>query len=320
RRMRIQVVDVGGNFIGPTLGLLTLGHDVEYFHNGPLRPVLAEAVAARTDTPDLAADLVVVAASFGDEMRTRAAGEFGDHPTDPDDPFLSTLNPDQARIRADWLTENLPHASQSVLVDMADDSHWIAPELCELGDVRLKREWRPTHLESNIEAFPFLYHALVLEAEVLDEMDHFLRPPDARERLPCLRFAGAVEHARYAGRRRRWLEQLASLEPNFRVEVVGPRLPAVQTWEALQHGYAGIYLEGTGSLCFRLHEYAALGVPTLAFGFDPSHLPAAWRGVLAGSTTTVKSPVEMLQFYRDHYMPIRAAEWLLEHATSASVR
>lgn len=313
--MRISVIDVGGNFCGPSLGLVALGHEVHYFHDGDLRPVLANAFPHRAQQPVLDADLIVIAASFGDEQRTAENHLYGDQPVDASSPFLSTLNPRQAEIRSAWLARHLPATTPKIVVDMSDDSERLAPSFRDFGDVRFKREWRPEHAAHGIDPFPFLYHALVLEFEVLGERQRFLRTPDQRANLPCLRFAGNVEHDRYAGQRARWLQQIATLEPDFRVEVVGPNLPVVQTWEALQDGRAGIYLAGTGTLCFRLHEYAAFGVPILAFGFDDSHLPSAWRDVLATSIAQVRSPVEMLQFYRDHYMPVRAAEHLLAHAS-----
>ncbi len=319
--MRIGVIDVGGNFVGPAIGLQTLGHDVVYYHRGGLRPRLAAAVGhvSEGDAP-FDADLVVVAASFTDEGICARDRTHVDDPLDPTDPLLTTGNPDHAALRDEWLADRLAATNASVVVDMSDRAGPTPPGFLALGDRHCKRELEldPTEPGTGaVASFPFLYHSIILELEFARELRSHIADPSRRAGLPALRFAGNVDHPRYAGQRRASLEALADRYPDLDVQTVGPGLPVLQTWRHLQEGIGGIYLAGSGALCFRLHEYAALGIPALAPDGVSPHLPEAWRHVLPRTVEEMRSPVEMVRFYRDHYHTAHAARWLLGIARGA---
>lgn len=304
--MDIGVVDFGGNFLGPALGLAGLGHRVRYEAPGAeaLEAPLAQCFVPPAAGGPFDAPLVVVAASFADEAWAAAAGIQSDAPWNPSDPLFRSINPRQRRVRDAWLEERFARVRELVLVDMSDEGE-PDPWFLRHGDRRFKREC-PLWVDAALEPFPFLYHPLLLRVEFLGRDAEFRVGAAEHGAIDAFFFAGTLRHWRYAGRRLRLLER-ARRRTRRRIVVVEEGLTQRETWLALQRHRAGLYLPGKGELCFRLHELAFFGVPSWA-PFEPSiRLPDPWRAVLAPDPDALPSPEDMLRFHLEHYHPRRAA-------------
>ncbi|MEZ5987734.1 MAG: hypothetical protein R3F30_01135 [Planctomycetota bacterium] len=312
--MDFAIIDIGGNLVGPTLGLRALGHRVRYWTNGQdpsVRRIAAWLGAG--DGPCLDAEVVVYAASFGDEHDCRLRGLQGDEPWWPDRPLEASVNPRQAEVREAWLDRHLPGPDRLVLVDMGDAA-CLAPAFTARAGTRLKRELasppRDAAAPAEVSPFPFLYSPALLEVELAGQLHEVLLDPRERGREPGALFAGTIDHWRYGGLRRRLLDELARARPALPVRVAGD-LPLVEAWRALQRHRIGLSLPGRGELCFRHHELAALGVPALALRPFGIRVPPAYRRAFPLRIEELPGAEDMRWFYDRHYHPRRAAEALL---------
>ena len=321
--MNIGILDYGGNFCGPALGLALLGHRVHYRGVGGFEPgdptllPFAPSPAAQGGHPSpeaelepiLGAELVILAGSFADEAWCRELGIQGDAPLRPEDPLFASINPRQAEFRNRWLEKRLGRIRRLVLVDMSDEGG-LDPWFLAHGDMRFKRELPLWEEADGVEPFPYLYHPQLLRTEFSAGLDAIRVSPDVLGRGGGVFFGGTLGHWRYGGRRRRVLERARRKYPQIRIEAVESGLSVAQTWERLQWARAGLYLPGKGELCFRLHELAALGVPCWA-PFEPSiRLPEAWLEVLRQDPSALAGPTQMLRFYLRHYHPREAGRYL----------
>ena len=319
--MDIGVLDFGGNFVGPTLGLMSLGHQVRWFGargvEAPMALTSRDAVAA---TPPLDAELLILAASFADESWAAEVGVQLDQPWDPKDPLRASINPQQRPVRDAWIDEYVDQ-KKLVLVDVSDCGERLDPWFARRGIVRFQRERPIWDWPVEVEPFPFLYHPQMLELEFGGRLVDIVLSPEVRKDRDEVLFCGTVDHWRYFGSRRRELTILESqtlANAGVRVRVVPAGLPPLELWRELQHARAGLYLHGRGQLCFRLHELAILGVPIvspLPWGIE---VPDAWHEILRSDLGDLPAPLEVLSFYHDHYHPSRAAEWLLRGIEAAA--
>lgn len=315
--MDIGILDFGGNFAGPALGLLAQGHEVSYFRTGPRQP--QESLLARlgweVSQPHFRADLVIVAASFADEAWAYELGIQREAPLAPHDPFFFSINPLQRRARDRWLERRLRELEHRlVMVDMSDCGEVLDPFFAAHGTWRFKRELPSYGFETEVMPFPFLYHPSLLSMEWTVGLERMELPLEARQSRDEILFAGTVGHWRYFGRRRMLLDRIKRRFGAEALRVIEGGMTCVEVWNALQLCRAGLYLAGRGELCFRLHECAALGVPLLAAEELTIQVPDAWRRVFPRSLQELRQPAEMLAFYHKHYHPIRAAQYLLDRA------
>lgn len=315
--MHVSIIDIGGNFAGPALGIRSLGHRVTYFGTGDAAERLAARLGGRTFAPDWEADLVVYAASFADELWALEVGLQLEAPLSQSDPFFSTINPRQRIVRDRYLGEQLARVPELVLVDMSDTGERIDPLFLELGRHRFKRELPFYVREPEIHPFPFLYHPQLLSCEYERGLESLHVMWEDRGTEPGLLFAGMLDHWRYFGRRRQLFERFRHEHPGLRVEVWDSGRPLREVWEAMQRATGGLYLGGRGELCFRLHELAALGVPALRVEPWGIQVPGAWEEIVPTEPDRLPSPARMLEFYLRHYHPVRAAEWLLGRIAAA---
>ncbi len=316
--MDIGILDFGGNWCGPALGLVLRGHSVRYRPVGGIEagdPILRRFESGGDPLPPieqiLEADLTILSASFADEVWARDVGIQREDPWSPGDPLFPSVNPKQRTVRDAWLEGVLPRARRLALVDMSDEAE-PDPWFLEVGDFRLKRELPLWWEGGGIRSFPFLYHPRLLRVEFEGGLESLRLGEGERAAEDRVFFAGTVRHWRYGGRRLRILEHLRRRHPGLRLEVVEEGFSLRRTWAELQRSRVGLYLPGKGELCFRLHELALFGVPCWA-PFEPSiHLPETWRRVLPADLRFLPSPEEMLAFYLREYHPSRAADRLLE--------
>lgn len=318
--MDISILDFGGNFAGTALGLSAHGHEVSYYST----PVVdaGESLLGRSgcqvEEPSFDGDLVLVAASFADEAWALELGIQHDAPVAPDDPLFFSINPLQRRVRDAWLEPRLQAIrSRLALVDMSDCGEVLDPFFARHGRWKFKRELpayglEVPHGEAAITEFPFLYNKLLLNAEWTVGLDQFAVTREERQSQKELLFAGTVDHWRYFGRRRTLLHRFQERYPDAPVDVVTGGMTSREVWTALQRARAGLYLPGRGELCFRLHECAAFGVPLVMADEPTIRIPPAWRAVLPTDPSRICTPAAMLDFYREHYHPVRAAQYLLD--------
>lgn len=318
--MEIGILDYGGNFCGPALGLALRGHRIHYRGIGGFEPgdptlrLFAQGGHPCFEAelePILAAPLVIVSASFADESWCRELGIQGEAPVRPEDPLFSSINPKQAEFRNRWLEKRLKKTRRLVLVDMSDEGR-IDPWFCAFGDLHFKREIPLWEEPEGILPFPYLYHPQLLRTEFSGQLDKIRVSPDVFGSVRGAFFGGTLGHWRYGGRRLRILERVRRSYPEVPIRVAESGLSVLQTWEQMQWTQAGLYLPGKGELCFRLHELAALGVPCWA-PFEASiHLPDPWQEVLRSHPGNLLLPTQMLSFYLHHYHPSKAADYFAE--------
>ncbi len=310
--MDISVLDIGGNFAGPAIGLRALGHRVLYYRSEPSWLSRFRLAVAQ---PVFDADLVVVAGSFADEQRILTQGAEAPGKLFPDEPLAESPHPAQRAVRDLWLMPRLAATKELVFVDVSDSSD-VDAELLRFGGTYLKRECAlGDPLSKEVSPFPFLYHPILLELEWCDRLGGVLVPFEQRQQRNEILFAGMLSHERYANRREELFVRFATENPS----VVTRSLHSSslgQVWEQLQCARASLYLAGAGQLCFRLHELAALGVPAIMPEPWTIDVPDAWHDILPPTLAQLRSPSDMLRFYRDHYHPKRAAEWLLRVVTT----
>ena len=311
--MRIGILDVGGNFFGPSFGFTRLGHEVRYCPVGLadyLTPLAAQHFELCTE-PDLDVDLFVYAASFADEAWALQAEIRPDAPVDVDRPLLPSIHPHQALVRQRWIVPRLEGHPALALVDMSDVDFVTDPWFAANGSWRFRRELTAFRQDESVQPFPWLFQPALLWLELTQGLESVTLPLGARELREDLVFAGCVDHWRYRGQRERCLHELRVAHPDRQLRVE-TRLPLQETWRLLQSARAGLYLHGLGQLCFRLHELAALGVP--AFAPEPLTIavPEAWHRVLASDWNALRSSEEMLRFYVQEYHPLHAARFLLD--------
>ncbi len=323
--MEIGVLDYGGNFCGPALGLALRGHSVHYRgvggfepgdptlrHFAPTAPSQGGHPCFEAELePILGAPLVIVAASFADETWCRELGIQGEAPVRPEDPLFASINPKQAEFRNRWLESRLGNIRRLVLVDMSDEGE-LDPWFCAHGESQLKRELPLWEERAGVRAFPYLYHPQLLRVEFAGQLDQTRVSPQIFGRVGGAFFGGTLGHWRYGGRRRRILERVRRRYPKIPIQVAESGLTVLETWERMQWAQAGLYLPGKGELCFRLHELAAFGVPCWA-PFEPSiQLPEAWLDVFRQDPEALALPTQMLSFYLHHYHPTKAADALCQ--------
>jgi hypothetical protein len=312
--MDISIIDFGGRFAGPALGFLAQGHRVAYFRCGPRHP--QESLLARlgweVDAPQIEADVVIMAASFADEAWAYEVGLQREAPLAPDDPFFHSVNPLQRRVRDRHLEKLLRKARLVVMVDMSDVADLLDPFFAGIGHAHFKRELPFYGLGGDVQSFPFIYHPGLLSMEWGVGLKNVELPADARRRRRELLFVGTIRHWRYFGRRRHMLEAFMRRHPQLPVRVVEEPLNILDAWKALQLCWGGLYMQGRGELCQRLHELSALAVPAIAAAELTIQVPDEWRRVLPTDPHDMVSPATMLDFYQKYYHPIRAAQWILD--------
>ena len=319
--MDVSVIDIGGNFIGPALGFELLGHKVSYFsdrHGGPF-DFLRSRFSANLEQPLLHANLVIYAASFSDEAWALELDLQLDAPIKADEPFFSTINPGQARIRQKFLLPRLACVPNLVMVDMGDSGDVLDPDFLQFGMAHFKRELPVYGHGAKVQPFPFLYAPGLLDIEWRVELSDLHLPPQKRQQRAGALFAGTIGHWRYFGRRRLLLSRFTTAHPEVQVQLIEGGYSQGRTWELLQEFEYGLYLPGRGDLCFRMHEAGALGVPMLRLQDFDIEVPKSYRQHFPMDPGLLKRPQEMLAFYMSTYHPVHAARWILERSGTSGL-
>lgn len=312
--MEFAVLDIGGNFLGPALGLVELGHEVRYWPWSSQEVVREAASLAGIleEDPVFEADVLLYSASFSDEQWAGELGIHSDAELRPEEPLFCTDHPGQAEYRNRWVTDQIATGQALVLIDMGDNPSTSSPFFLETPALRLKRELLPWASHSAILSFPYLYEPHLLHAELTGLLDRLRE--EARHVVPRHEalFAGTVGHWRYMGRRASMLEQWQDHNPDLPLRILPEGGTLLQTWRELPGAELALSLPGRGELCVRHHELAALSIPSLSLEDFRIEVPQAWREAFPTTRSQVLDVRGMASFYRHHYRPSRAAVRLLE--------
>lgn len=328
--MRIAVLDISGGGLGLGLGLVQLGHEVRYLGpeawpgdpQGELdeqRRQLIEhhfAGEARCDDGD---ELLVVYGSFADELRAMHLQLYFDQRYCPEAPLRPTLNPLVYPARLQLALTWASAAPRVVVVDGSDARALREPVFEQLPNTTLlarevgrteQTAWRP---------FPFLYNPVLLWLETLRPEQEWLVPAERRAPQWDWGFCGTVDHPRYGDRRRRGIAEVQQCWPGGR-GVVATTASFGDVLRVLQSVRCGLDLPGAGEICFRLHEYLALGVPVLRPSPFGVVLPVGvHRAIVAGPEQLAGLDVDAVRaIYRARYAPRAAAATLLAVAARMS--
>lgn len=307
--MRIDIWDPSGCGLGLGLGLRHLGHRVVFagpqfwWDNGAdrlLRDLHAFAFEpARTGHDPGDSDLLIIVEVFAD--RRSVLGN---------DPPPAALAEYQARIRG-WL-DFAARARRVVILDVSDRRTGREPAFESIPGATLLARECDLQERGPWRAFPFLYNNLLLFAETMAKGGSWFVPLAERRPRWDWVFAGTVEHPRYGDRRLRALAHLQMQWPELTGQLVH-RVPFVDVLRDLQAARVGVDLPGAGELCFRLHEYLALGIPI----YRPEPFPvriASGLGAVVRTDPVAAMAIgaeQVQDVYRRYYAPRAAAEWLL---------
>ncbi len=312
-----------GSGLGLGLGLVQLGHEVRY--RGPetwpgeppgelaeQRRQLIEhhfAGEARCGDGD---ELLVVCGSFADELQGIHLHVQFDQRYSLEAPLRVTVNPLVYPARLQLALSWASAAPRVVVVDGSDSRAMREPVFEQLPHATLlarevgrteQTAWRP---------FPFLYNPVLLWLEMLRPEQEWLVPAERRTPQWDWAFCGTVDHPRYGDRRRRGLAEVQQGWPGGR-GLVTTTASFGDVLRVLQSVRCGLDLPGAGEICFRLHEYLALGVPVLRPSPFGVVLPAGvQRAIVAAPEQLPGLDVDAVRaIYRAHYAPRAAAATLL---------
>jgi hypothetical protein len=315
--MECAVLDIGGNILGPALGLRQLGHRVHYWTNARLDCIRdsAQQAGILSQEPRFEAEVLIYAASFSDEQWASELGIQQDAELRPAEPLFGTIHPGQATYRNRWVASQIPRGQVLVLADMGDTSSTVSSYFRETSAIKLKREMIPGSSDPGVLPFPYLYQPHLLQAEMSGILDRLWGETGAirqQETSGEAFFAGTVGHWRYMGKRTSLLAQWQRQNPDLPLRIQEGGLSLLQTWQELQRCDLALSLPGRGELCFRHHELAALGIPALALEDFHIQVPEAWRQAFPLQRSQVLDPTGMRAFYENHYHPMHAATCLVE--------
>jgi len=311
--MEFAVLDIGGNFLGPALGLRELGHEVRYWTWSSLEVIqeVADLAGILEADPVFESDVLLYSAPFSDEQWASELGIQSDAELRPEEPLFCTAHPGQAEYRNRWITDQIGVGQALVLCDMGDNPSTSSPFFLETPALRLKRELLPWASHSGILSFPYLYEPHLLHAELTGLLDQLREDaPNLVPRHEAL-FAGTVEHWRYMGRRASLLQQWQDHNSDLPLRTLEGGGSLLETWRELLGAELALSLPGRGELCFRHHELAALAVPALSLEEFRIEVPQAFRQAFPTSRNQVLDVRAMATFYAHHYHPSRAATQLL---------
>lgn len=312
--MRIDIWDPTGCGLGLGLGLRQLGHRVVFagpqfwWDNGSdrmLRDLHAfafEPAHARHDPAD--SDLLILVEVFAD--RRAALG---------DEPPATALTEYEARVRG-WL-DIAARAKRVVILDASDRRDGREQAFAALPDVTLLARECSLQERGPWRAFPFLYNNVLLFAETMASNGNWFVPFAQRQSQWDWAFCGTIEHPRYGDRRGRALARLLERWPGLTGRIV-ERAPFVDVLRDLQASRCGIDLAGAGQLCFRLHEYLALGLPIVRDEPFPVRIASGIAAAIRSDPIAAAAirAEEVHDVYRRCYAPRAAAEWLLACLTA----
>lgn len=322
--MRISLLDHSSLGLGLAIGLTQLGHQVRYVGPEPWpedtpgeaelqrRQLLAHFLGGGAAAVDPGDDLLVIHASFADQLLTLHHGRYTRERADLGRPLRQTLNPlvYPARLRL-WL--QLAAAAPSlVAIDGSDARSPRETAFEQLPRCTLLARETGLDAGSPWQPWPFLYNPVLLWLELLRPEREWLAPKATRRPQWDWAFCGTVQHARYGDRRERLLAELQTRWPSLR-GTVSTTAPFVEVLQLLQSVRSGVDMPGEGELCFRLHEYLALGVPVLRpwpFGIT---LPAGVGEAIVQDPASIDGLDcdQVRSIYQQCYAPRIAAEAML---------
>jgi hypothetical protein len=327
--VRIEVVDPSGYGLGLAIGLAQLGHEVA--HRGRSSWAAATDDVARCSrdlqrhfclpaSDDGTADLVVLVDVFADALHqlTHGIGIRGHDAAG--DPLADTTLPLGYPDRLDWYLRCAAAAEHVVVVDASDHREQREVAFAALPHTTLlARECAPTG-DGPWRPFPFLWNHVLLWLDLLQPRAGWWIPPERRERTHDWAFCGTVDHERYGGQRRAWLQELERRWPTRRGRVLTDG-SFFDTIRVCQQAGFGVDLPGVGETCFRLHECLLLGTP-LVRPFPRGHaLAPGLRAVVVDDPERLVDvdPTAVRAVYDACYSPAAAARRLLAAARSSAI-
>jgi hypothetical protein len=325
--VRISLLDHSGCGLGLAIGLVQLGHRVRYIGQEPWpgdthgeidemqRQLLARFCGGGAAAPDPADDLLVIMSSFADELQALHAGRYTGERVALDAPLRRSLNPLVYPVRLQQWFELAMAARQVVAIDCSDTRLLRETGFEQLRHcTTLAREvgcaeataWRP---------LPFLYNPVLLWLEMLRPEREWLLPAAERRAQWDWAFCGTLQHARYGDRRARLVAELQQRWPALR-GVVSTTAPFASVLKVLHSVRCGLDLPGEGELCFRLHEYLALGVPVLRpWPFGIAMPAGVERAIVTDPAALGELDLQAVRaIYQQSYAPRVAAETMLAAA------
>jgi len=322
--VRIGVLDLNGFALGPAIGLRDLGHVVDYVPAEPAaegsrtdelkRELLLGVFGRERGTLDPGADLLVLSDSFADQLWALEQGIQLQAPLDPARPLAESINPLAHDLRLPLFRELAGRARRLAVLDGSDRPAPRSVQVERLaGAALLAREVPLAEAERAWRPYPFLYNMLMLVVERCRPREHWFLPFERRRYLWDWFFGGTIDHPRYGGKRAAWIEELRRAWPAARGRLVQDGSGFKGILAQAQASLWGLDLPGNGELCFRLHEYLALGIPFLR--------PLPWGIVVAPEVASVCRPEpdprgrpsggSVLAVYEQAYCPRAAAQALL---------
>lgn len=322
------MLDPAGTGLGVALGLVELGHRVEYTpaEDWPdatgdwVAPMTAELVRRCLGGPvpagPRAADLLVLWDGFADGLEALARRLHLHAPYDPARPLRRSINPLAYPGRLACHLAAMQAADRVVVVDCSDSSgpREIAFER-RADAVLLAREVPVVEAGGPWRPFPFLYHPVLLWLEWLQPRQGWLLPAARRTHRYDWVFCGSVHHPRYGDRRQRLLAEVAARWPGRSGLVPPPTTPFDQVLALLQSAGSCLDLPGAGEICYRMHEALCLDVPLLRpWHFTVAVDPVVAEACLREPPRRAPEPGRNRELYLTRYAPRIAASRLLQAA------
>ena len=322
--MKISFIDLCGFGLGPAIGLKELGYDVHYFGGesfeksrnllSKYKDELIVSVFGKESPPDPKADLLVVCDSFSDFKWALEEKIQLDAPWDPNNPFVRTINPLVYEKRLDKILSLCNSANAVCVIDGSDKIEPRENAFFSLNNaLLLAREVPKGDANSKWIPFPYIYNFLILLLERTRERSSWFIPFEKRRYVWDWVFCGTINHPRYNNRRKILVEEVKRKWPRARFHILKEGSPFTNVLEVIQASLWGLDLPGGGELCFRLHEYLALGVPIFR--------PWPWSRVVVPEVEGITSPtidlknrpsgISILKVYEDYYVPKKAGEKLI---------
>jgi hypothetical protein len=322
--VRISLLDHSGLGLGLAAGLVQLGHAVRYVGPQPWpgeeprdvgrmqQQLIDHYLGGCADSVDQEDDLLIVMSSLADELAALAHRLYAGERVDLTSPLRWTLNPGIYPVRLQmWI--DLAASMRNVIVVDCSDSHGEREVVFEqMANATLLAREVPLDACSPWQPFPFLYNPVLLWLELMRPEREWLLPASVRKDKWDWAFCGTVNHARYGNERSGLLAEVEQRWPGLR----GFRTansPYIEVLKELQSSRCGLDLPGAGEVCFRMHEYLALGVPMLRpWPFRVTVAKGIERAMITDPQQLGGLDVEAVRaIYREHYSPRAAAEALL---------
>ncbi len=324
--MHVSFVDCAGSGLGVAIGLVELGHRVDYVGPEPwpdqaigeVDRVTGELIVhffgRRALAPDLDAELLVLQDGVADWLHALTHRDYVDSRHDPGHPMRPTCNPLIYPIRLAHWVEWCERASRTCVVDCSDRSAPREPALSMLPRVSLLTRELPRAEASAWRPLPFLYNPVLLWFEKLRprrEWRQALPTPPEHDWVFC----GTVDHPRYGNDRRRRIAEVRARWPRL-FGRVATHVSFLDVLALLQSSRLCLDLPGAGELCFRLHESLALGVPVLRPWPYSIAMAAGVESAIVDDADAreIPSPEAVRAIYERSYAPHVAAAVLLAAA------